>query len=350
MKAAKILNQCKIELADMPEAERITASVLSWLSQEHIARQMLCRLPNNVAVDPWLRQVNLLFANFFSECHQYCARKNLSVLWQPLYDNVLLLSKKTPQLGPSVSPRAVNRQPYIATIRQCLASIKAIVVGSVDSDADFPESLRLSHLEFSHLLQEVENLLFDARYKKLNKRAVPDWWFCLEDLPPLAKKVQQQLYDALFLSPLALRDEQLDRLELIFLNTGIASLKPAQQASIVTELPLLLVEAQASENLAWLLTENGFIGANQLSAHVHLFDHIDMLRCFMPKGVETLQVLSSCLKQFPIPEKSAFWDLLNLKSLKRAADLAVKQGVPPHPQPLRQSVRSESTIKSVAMP
>lgn len=342
MKAAEIIKQCHNELSGLPEADSITAAVLSWLSQEHSARQMLCLLPD-VKGDPWLRQLNLLFANLYGESTHFCASANQLVSWQPLYQELPALGVAAPK-----SSRAINRDAYLAAMRKnalCLASLvppraQSAEEGQVSEEGELcvtdqtlperivenlPQPLRLAFTEFLVVLEQMGGVYNDANLKPFNLRAVRDWWFCLEDLPPLSKQLQQQLYDALLVAPIALRDEHLDRMEFIFLNPALPCLPVSQQANIIRELPLLLVESQASENLTWLLSENGFYKANHLPAHIRLLEHVDMLRCFMPTGVETLHALSECLAQFSAPEKSAFWNLLNLEALSRAAQLAAQQ-------------------------
>jgi len=348
MKVAEIIQQCRQEFSDAAEAESLVGSVLAWLSQEHLARQMLVRLPD-VTPDPWLQQINTLFANLYGEFSHFVARKNLSADWGLVHDAVAQLPvisaaphTRTSNSRPFKWQQLSNARAYLEKMAFCLgqlvlgllAVIKPDETGSPNASAEelsqqLPADLALSYGEFhqvlkSHLRPDV-TLGVMQPVGQHNKNVVQEWWFGLEELPPLPQRSQQLLYATLLALPFALQEDQLDRLERLFFELVVWGVDQAHIVRLLDDLPPLLLDAQATENCIWLLAENGFVQAGQRVAHAQLWGHVDMLRCSMPLGVETLHLLSVTLSPCEAPERSAFWELLNLEALTYAAKLAVEQ-------------------------
>lgn len=365
MKAAEIVKRCQIELGDMPGWEKLIAAVLTWLSQEHLARQMLARLPS-VGGDPWLLQLNLLFANLYSECAKTISAEQRGTRWQLLYEQVVKLSALQPQfsnnhpwpISASSAGKTTPRELYLQQMRQCLHQLVTAMVAEpmlTDSEPSdtaacdstdhlsylsdkLPEPVFLLYSELMQTFVEGEGVAVSKGESARNQRLVKEWWYGLETLPALAGGLQQKLFTTLLSCPFAVSDEQLERMERLFLTTPLSLLSMTQQEQLVTDTPLLVLDVQASENLIWLLSENGFATSGQSEALQHFWGHLDMLRCVMPLGVEALHAVSCALSDTASPRESAFWGLLDLSTLTQAARLAVGAA----DVPAKQAARSKS--------
>ena len=182
--------------------------------------------------------------------------------------------------------------------------------------------------EFIRVLETVRTCYGVRGVVTENRIAVRDWWYTLESYPTLSQEILAAVRQQMAKIPVQLADEHLENVETVLFAEGFRRLPEALQHDVVCILPVLLLDGEAFDNFAWMLTENAFATGGDWVSHSDLMNQVDVLRCFILQGTEFLTQIAHMLSTLDRQAQQPFWDLLNLEALNRAAALSV--GVDTH--------------------